>query len=279
MKAFIFLFLVLFAIKSANAQYIIYPDLKENYKATVSESSIIKPLDTKEKKSLRSKFLEKGWFTNLNGSEFWKQNNTLRGAMLTIDGSNETGSLYADLVSDTKGLFRFTFSSVITAANEGEEKKDLQTFLNGGGNSILRVDFPLFYAANLAKGPDNKEYNTEFLAWYFMPRISAMLPALGSATDEVTGSLDFGTEIQAGFKTDNKNFGFSGRIRVAGVWCSKNIANLILEKQNREGFAYGQASLSFEIKTFMILLNYPIMFLSGKKKETFPITLSVGSSF
>ncbi len=161
----------------------------------------------------------------------------------SINGTNETGSAYVDLISDYLGPVRIALSSTVAATDkeEGtEEDKNIEKFLSGGGSAIINSTFI---------GPTlSWNTNKSYLTLLINPKVGFDFPALGSNSDDGTVNLDFGLELKFNMPLAQNNLGFIGHYRFAQVFGGEKFYEEIgLTGDDASSFGYSQISLGFTL--------------------------------
>ncbi len=157
--------------------------------------------------------------------------------------SNQSGSLFSELVSGQIGVFRASFGMMISQNNSADSLKSKQNdayqrLISNGGNTVLKLEYPLAYIHSL-----NNQYN---LISRFTSTLAADLPAFGTNTDSFAANGSVGIEIYGdvatsngamrGFLSANINQYFGSRV------FQENLGT------NNHNFAFGQLSVGIVIK-------------------------------
>jgi hypothetical protein len=186
---------------------------------------------------------------------FWSLRNTAVVSGLTRDA---TGSIYSDLLTDTMGLWKLSFASALVSSNN-DTIRDLQTFLTGGGNAILKGAYPVFLWSNV-NNPGNRN-----LGVYFMPRVALNLPALGGSSNGFTYNADLGAEAHLYLQSGGGLIALTGKARAAILTGSNNyIRNFVSD--GKSTLTYAQFSAGMLLKQTVLI------------QATFPMSLSKGAS-
>ncbi len=187
----------------------------------------------------------------------------------SINGRDTSGTVFTELITDHIKCWRISFSGAIS--NETDDSTNvLNQFLSTGGNATLRFDRPLLFYG------DNK-LNHSF---YFSPKVSTALPALGTSVNDPLWNVDVGLEWHYRFAGTAGNLAFAGRIRGAVMYGSSELVGR-LTADGRDVLGYSNFSGGLIVKDLaIILVNFPISWIGPDDPiDQLPVTVSVGANF
>jgi hypothetical protein len=207
-------------------------------------------------------------FKSLRELGFWGRLNN--SAVISGLSNQATGSIYTDLLVDTIGLWKLSFASAL-AASDNDTIQNLQTFLAGGGNAILKGSYPVAFWCS----PSNP--GTRNMTLYLMPRVGMSLPALGGSAEGFSWNADIGVETHVFLETANQLIGLTGRARLAVTHGNSSFTDTFV-KQGQNTMAYAQFNAGLLLKrTVSVQVTFPVA-VSGSNQlfnQTMP-ALSVG---
>jgi hypothetical protein len=228
-------------------------------------------VNTKNVKKLERQAEDTATFVELNK---WHKVNKVDAANFWGDGKDKVktvqlgvgnginGIAYTDFISSRIEKCKLTFGGVISNSNDSlSDASKINNFINGGGNAILKAEFPLSTIQNI-NTPDL--INATLL---FTPRIAGNLPKLANAERIIDWNIDTGFEIHAAASGKDGNLGIVGKIRAAVALGSEKFAEAFLK--NGRGFAYIQISGGLIIKKdYLIVVNIKPL-ITGSKTDNF----------
>lgn len=150
---------------------------------------------------------------------------------------DETGTLYSELVSDQLWAFRVSLGASLTSTSSDDEdakqQEAFQRLLAQGGNTTLKIEYPLLYL-------HNKSNSVNFLSKFTM-RGSADFEQFGSNTEDWAGNAAIGIDLFFDFATENNKIRFFVNGEMNNIWGTKTFnENLGVENKS---FTFGQASV------------------------------------
>lgn len=158
---------------------------------------------------------------------------------------DQTGTIYSELVSDQIWVFRVSLGASLTANNstneDAKQQEAFQRLLTQGGNTTLKMEYPLFYAHS-----NDNRFN---LLSRFIARGSADFEQFGSDTDDWAGNAALGIDLYFDFATENNKLRFFVSGEMNNIWGTKTFNNN-LEIAN-ESFTFGQASVGLTYDNFI----------------------------
>jgi hypothetical protein len=195
---------------------------------------------------------------------FWgaEENQLLPSFSLTGDG--ETGALGVDLWTDYLWGTRVTLGTGISAADDAEDTRvNAQRFLSSGGNLAFTFAWPLFSArtqkVNCTGKPAPLEGNSAQITVVAVPRISGDAPVAGTQTDDFTGNVDLGIEIDASTMSLARTFRFFGHVRSAFAWGTPQFREAIGRPSESGIFFYSQLTGGVRVADmFQISYSFPL---------------------
>lgn len=190
--------------------------------------------------------------------------NTIYGNENTINTINSTGfnlssnsgSLYSELLSIKTGKFRVSIGGLITASNDeenGEDTKEsndknndeaIQKLISGGGNTILKIESPVFYHHS------KNNYFTNISLWNI--KGTADFPQFGTKSSDFSGtfSIGFQSHFNLLLRDDvdkNKELRFFADLNInAFVGSDKYITDL-LGNTNENKVLFGKLTLGVRL--------------------------------
>lgn len=145
-------------------------------------------------------------------------------------------ALYSELFSDYFGPVRFGFGALMTNGQlEGEQNETvvpesimnqdaLQRLLNGGGNSIISLAYPLLQWRDVSW--------TRGLRILAVPKYALDIPAIGSSVEDYSANGDIGIEASAHWSGNNQNIAVFFQSRVGYIMGNSAFEESIQSKNN-----------------------------------------------
>lgn len=171
---------------------------------------------------------------------------------------SEQLALYSELFSDYFGPVRFGFGALMIGGGTQEEEREtfatdiqsnqdaLQRLLNGGGNSVISLAYPLLQWRDLTwnKG----------LRVLAVPKYALDIPALGSSSDSYAANADLGIEASAHWAGNNQNIALFFQARIGYVMGNSAFKTAINSKKD---FVVTQSNFGIAFRN-TIKLSYSI---------------------
>ena len=177
---------------------------------------------------------------------------------------SEQLALYSELFSDYFGPVRFGFGALMTSgqSESGEQETlplgtpdnqdALQRLLNGGGNSVISIAYPLIHwkDASCTKG----------LRILAAPKYALDIPALGSSVDRYSANADLGVEASAHWAGHSQSIVLFFQTRIGYV-----MGNSAFKKslQSNHNFVVSQINFGIAFRN-TIKLSYSIHKISNE---------------
>jgi hypothetical protein len=178
---------------------------------------------------------------------------------IIIQAQNDKGSIYSELISGYIGPVRIGFGSLIAAAADTlKQDQALQRFIGGGGNAVLKVEYPIFF------------YTTKNFVSLLQaaPKIGVDIPVMGTRSDVTTYNINFALELYLALSTEKKEFNFFANVRTGFIFGGdKFYSNLGIENTP---FTFGQINIGFTISNIKISIIAPIFSSNSKLRNTPP---------
>jgi hypothetical protein len=230
---------------------------------------------------------------------------------VSLSAGQSRGSLAVEAAADFFYGFRSYLSSTVAASKDNNDiLENAQRFLNGGGNAVLGVQWPILeVASELSKckvsqaeisaraamleelreeaGEDKPEPSTVRKASQFSflialsPRLGVDIPELGTPKQEVDYSLDVGLQGRTMLSGADGGLGIlaEGRLGVVPVASREfynGIGRSLDEAGNSRGaFAYMRLTLGLRVRDNVMLTYSLPVFAPSELKENFKGFLSV----
>lgn len=143
-------------------------------------------------------------------SELMYQNDgfsLLNSVAMQITG--DRGSIFSELLSDNFEVVRFSVGTVIAAsADTLVTEQALKRLMGGGGNTIVRLDYPLGF------------FNSERVTFLCQasPKLGLDFPIMGTRTDVTTYNFNGGIEVYASIGSNENKVQFFGHGRSSYVF-------------------------------------------------------------
>ena len=149
---------------------------------------------------------------------------------------SERLALYSELFSDYFGPLRFGFGALLTSGRDEAEEREtlpmdiqnnqdaLQRLLNGGGNSVMSLAYPLIQYRN-----HSWSRGLRILA---VPKYALDIPALGSTADSYAANADLGIEASAHWAGNTQNIALFFQTRIGYVMGNSAFKTAINSKKN-----------------------------------------------
>ena len=134
---------------------------------------------------------------------------------------SEKFAIYSELFSDYFGPVRFGFGALVTGGENEANKREtlppnaqdnveaLQRLLNGGGNSVISLAYPLIQWRDAAW--------TRGIRILAAPKYALDIPALGSSVDRYSANADMGIEASAHWAGHSQNIALFFQTRIGYV--------------------------------------------------------------
>lgn len=171
---------------------------------------------------------------------------------------SEQLALYSELFSDYFGPCRFGFGALMTTGRDDKYEREtviadsqsnedaLQRLLNGGGNSVMSIAYPLMQWRDhtWSKG-------IRILA---VPKYALDIPALGSSAESYAANADLGIEASAHWAGNNKSIAFFFQTRMGYVMGNSAFKTAINSKKD---FVVSQMNIGIAFRN-TIKLSYSV---------------------
>lgn len=173
------------------------------------------------------------------------KNNTNGFGILNHTGfliGNNTGSIYSELVSGYLGIFRVSFSAMVSSSSAdsilvARRAEAFQRLITLGGNTALNLEYPLIYIHS-----DQNQYN---IISRVLARGTADFAELGAKTDEWAGSFSLGLDLYGDVSIIKDALRFFVDLNTHVIYGNEAYQyNLGIENAN---FAFGQFTLGLII--------------------------------
>lgn len=171
---------------------------------------------------------------------------------------SEQLALYSELFSDYFGPVRFGFGALMTSglsesgqletlSPDTQDNQDaLQRLLNGGGNSVLSLAYPLIQWRDAAW--------TRGIRILAVPKYALDIPALGSSAETYSANGDLGIEASAHWAGNNQSIAVFFQTRIGYVMGNSAFKESIQSKNN---FVVSQVNFGIAFRN-TIKLSYSI---------------------
>lgn len=176
---------------------------------------------------------------------------------------SEQLALYSELFSDYFGPVRFGFGALMTSGPSEAEPREtslpdiqdnqdaLQRLLNGGGNSVLSLAYPILQLRDASW--------TRGIRILVVPKYAMDIPALGSSAETYSANGDIGIETSAHWAGDNQSIAIFFQSRVGYVMGNSAFKKSIRSKDN---FLVTQMNFGIAFRN-TIKLSYSIHSISN----------------
>jgi len=163
--------------------------------------------------------LEAKMFFSMDGSG--SDSRLMSHNFFSYNTDSEKFAIFSELFSDYFGPLRFGFGALVTGGeNEANERETLspiiqdnaealQRFLNGGGNSVISLAYPLIQWRDAAW--------TRGIRILAAPKYALDIPALGSNVNRYSSNAELGLEASAHWAGHSQNIALFFQTRVGYV--------------------------------------------------------------
>ena len=171
---------------------------------------------------------------------------------------SEQLALYSELFSDYFGPLRFGFGALMTSGRDEEYEREtviadgqnnedaLQRLLNGGGNSVMSLAYPLMQWRD-----HTWSRGIRILA---VPKYALDIPALGSSAESYAANADLGIEASAHWAGNNQSIAFFFQTRIGYVMGNSAFKTAINSKKD---FVVSQLNIGVAFRN-TIKLSYSV---------------------